>query len=296
VPRILNFGSINIDHVYKVEKVPSPGETIKSSDYFQSIGGKGFNQSIALARAGAQVTHAGRYGRNEKWLSDRLISENVDVFPLHPVDQPTGHAIIQVEPSGRNTIIVHPGANHALELSSLPGLFEGFSSSDWFLAQNETSYVAESLSTAHALNMTICFNPGPMDDSVINYPLEVVDWLILNESEGTKLTNETTPELVLKELRKRCPRAQIILTMGSAGACCLTLDEKRIYVSAKKVQVVDTTGAGDTFIGFLLASCLKGAPLISALELACEAAALSVTRLGAADSIPHLREVQVQEA
>lgn len=290
--RILNFGSINIDYVYRVERIARPGETVGSTAFFKGAGGKGFNQSIALARAGASVMHGGRFGREAGWLRDRLAADNVDVSGLLPVDMPSGHAIIQVESSGQNAILLHGGANHALTATEVPGLFEGGTAGDWFLTQNETSCVPEALAAAHARGFIVCFNPAPMDSRVADYPLEVLDWLIVNETEGMELSGKASPEAILSGLRKRSPQAHLVLTLGAGGVWCETPDGKRIHAAAEKVKAVDTTAAGDTFIGYLLAARIAGTPLQPALNLACQAAAVSVTRSGAADSIPYLHEFQ----
>jgi len=291
MPRIFNFGSINIDSVYRVEHIARPGETVGSTAFFQGAGGKGFNQSVALARAGARVAHVGRFGREEGWLRDRLAAETVDVSRLLPTDLPAGQAIIQVERSGQNAILLHAGANHALTVAEVPGLFESAVAGDWFLAQNETSCVPEALAAAHARGLVVCFNPAPMHASVAGYPLEIVDWLIVNETEGAELSGADAPEAILCGLRKRAPLAHLVLTLGADGVWCEAPDGARTQVAAQRVEAVDTTAAGDAFIGYLLAARLAEMPLRAALERACRAAAVSVTRQGAADSIPHFQEI-----
>jgi ribokinase len=204
---------------------------------------------------------------------------------------PAGHAVIQVESSGQNAILLYAGANRALASAEVPSLFRGASEGDWFLTQNETSCVPEALAEAHARGLTVCLNPAPMDSGVCGYPLDILDWLIVNESEGAALTCETSPEAILRRLREHAPRAHLVLTLGADGVWCVPPRGEGFYSPAEKVDAVDTTAAGDTFIGYLLASCLAGAPLRDAVKLACRAAALSVTRFGAADSIPYLNEV-----
>ncbi|MBI2497455.1 MAG: ribokinase [Opitutae bacterium] len=289
--RILNLGSLNIDCVYRMERIVAPGETLASSAFSRGAGGKGLNQSVALARAGAQVCHAGCLGREADWLRELLAAERVDTTRLHAVDQPAGHAIIQVDAAGRNAIILHGGANLVLKPDRLPGLFEGHGPGDWFLTQNETSCVPEALAAARARGLTVCFNPAPMHASVVGYPLAAVDWLVVNEHEGGELGGGTAPAGILRGLRKLCPRAHLILTLGAAGAWGAPPEGEPVFAAAPKVPAVDTTAAGDTFIGYLLAASMQGATLPAALELACRAGAVCVTRPGAAASIPYRREL-----
>lgn len=290
--RILNLGSLNIDYVYRLERIVSPGETRASTAFARGAGGKGLNQSIALARAGVEVCHAGCLGREADWLRELLETERVDTARLRAVDQPAGHAIIQVDATGRNAIVLHGGANLALQPDRLPGLFEGFGPGDWFLTQNETSCVSQALAAARARGLTVCFNPAPMHASVGKYPLTAVDWLVVNEHEGAELGGGTAPADMLRGLRRLSPRATLILTLGAAGAWGAPPEGEPVFVTAPKATAVDTTAAGDTFIGYLLAASMQGATLPAALELACRAGAVCVTRAGAAASIPHRDELQ----
>jgi len=288
---LLNLGSLNLDHVYQVPHFVAPGETLSATTFSTGAGGKGFNQSIALARAGVHVAHIGCLGRDAAWLREKLASEKVDVTRLSLVPSAPGHAIIQVNASGQNSILLFPGANHALNAEALPNCFAGLSAEDWFLTQNETSCVPEALLYARSLGMTVCFNPAPMDASVRDYPLEEVDYLIVNETEGAALTGSERPETILAALRQRCPRASIVLTLGSAGVCCAPPAGATMHVPTHPVKAVDTTAAGDTFIGYFIAALMQQQSLDSALHHGCRAAALSVTRPGAADSIPFLHEL-----
>lgn len=292
MPWILNLGSLNIDYVYRMERIVSPGETMASTAFSRGAGGKGLNQSIALARAGADVRHAGCFGREADWLRKLLGRERVDTTRLQAVDHPAGHAIIQVDAAGRNAIVLHGGANLVLTPARLPDLFEGCIPGDWFLTQNETSCVPEALAAARKHGMTVCFNPAPMNAAVAGYPLATVDWLVVNEHEGAELSGATAPADILRGLRRRCPRARLILTLGAAGAWGAPPVGDPVFVPAPKVRVVDTTAAGDTFIGYLLAASMRGASLLDSLTIACRAGALCVTRAGASSSIPHRRELQ----
>lgn len=295
--RILNLGSINLDHVYAVDHFVRPGETLASADYQLHAGGKGYNQTIALARAGADVAHLGAVGEEGQWLVERLAKEGVATDRIAMIDAATGHAIIQVTPEGENAIVLYAGANHAIDGDAIRAALAKLGSGDWLLTQNETSAVAEAMRQAKERGLKIAFNPAPMTDAVHDYPLDLVDLLIVNETEAEALAGESA-EGAGAALRKRYPQADVLLTLGSQGAKFLG-KEGEIFQAAEKVKAVDTTAAGDTFIGFFLAELLasetdKAASedvYRRALELGCRASAVCVTRPGAARSIPRRSEL-----
>lgn len=289
--KILNFGSLNLDHVYRVDHLVRPGETLSSQEYRQFCGGKGCNQSIAIARAGGKVFHAGKIGADGLALKERLEKDGVDASLLLVGDVPTGHAIIQVNPQGENAIVLFGGANQAVTRADVERTFEGFQKGDWLLVQNEISAIPSILEQAAARGMTIVFNPAPVTPSVDRYPLDLVRYFILNEVEGAELTLETEPGRIISVLLKRYPSATIVLTLGAAGVWYREGDQF-LKIPAIKVKPVDTTAAGDTFIGYLVAEIARKRDAESALRMACRAAALCVTRPGAADSIPTRREVE----
>ena len=287
---ILNFGSINIDHVYAVERFVRPGETLHSRRYAQFPGGKGFNQSVALARAGASVRHAGRIGKDGVWLREYLGRCGADTSLIEVVDGPTGHAIIQVADSGENAILLHAGANHRITAADAERALARFTAGDFLLLQNEISAVPEIMERAAARKMRVVFNPAPMTPAVAGYPLDTVSLFVVNEVEGGDLTGEKEPARILAALVERFEGAAVVLTLGADGA--LYGDRRDILrVPAVRVQAVDTTAAGDTFIGYLLADLAAGRDIRAALTMACRAAAVCVTRPGAADSIPLRTEV-----
>ncbi len=290
MPRILNFGSLNIDHVYRVPHFVQPGETLASLDYRRFAGGKGFNQAIALARAGAPVAMAGAVGSDGAWLRDALAAEGVNTVHLRTLDLPTGHAIIQVTPQGQNCIVLHGGANRGLSAVHMADALADFGPGDLLLLQNETNALPELLRAAKARGLTICLNPAPMEPAVCDYPLEAVDLFVLNEVEAAQLVGPHAAEALLAAVCRRFPRAEVVLTLGAAGALACAAGVT-VRAAAPRVQAVDTTAAGDCFIGYLLAARLRGVDLAEALAEACIAAAISVTRPGAADSIPRRSEV-----
>lgn len=288
--KIFNLGSINIDHVYHVPHLVRSGETLASTRYTMGAGGKGFNQSVALARAGANTTHIGCIGRDGSWLRDFLIAERICCTNLSEVPEPTGHAVIQINPEGENAIILNPGANMALTQRAIDTTLAEAKAGDWFLCQNETSLVPQSLEAAKAIGLNTVFNAAPAIPHTSMEALPYVDILIVNETEATALGGMTTPFENIEAIRKMQPHIAVIATLGEEGAIW-SGPNIELSANAPACQVVDTTAAGDTFIGFCIASLLKGAPPATALSIACKAAALSVTRAGAASSIPRRSEI-----
>lgn len=293
--RIFNLGSVNVDHVYRVAHFVRPGETLAATSYSRGAGGKGFNQSIALARAGAAVCHIGATGGDADWLRTRLQAEGVEILHLARTGEPTGHAVIQVSDAGENSIVLHGGANLAVTPQAVSLAIAGARPGEWFLCQNETSSVPEALRIARAAGLHVCFNPAPMSPEVTSYPLECVDWLIVNETEGAELSGEELPARIVARLRDSWPGTSILLTLGAEGAICADA-ECVVRVPAPAADPVDTTAAGDTFVGYFLGTLAAGGTVRDALRWAVEAAAITVTRPGAADSIPLRSEVEGKAA
>ncbi len=296
--KILNFGSVNIDNVYQVPHFLSPGETLLSTGYARFPGGKGFNQSVALARAGAEVHHAGHFGPDGVWLADFLRAEGVHTDFLTPVETPTGHAVIQVSPDGQNCILIDSGANQRLTREDIQTALQGvgIGPGDVVLLQNETSAAADILRLASAAGATVAFNAAPMTPAVLDLPLDCVGLFIVNELEGAALAGlppASDGPAILNALRDRFPAADILLTLG-AGGCLLGTREERqkaIVLPARSVRAVDTTAAGDTFTGFYLAARAEGLEPRLALDRATAAAAFCVSHAGAAPSIPLTSEL-----
>ncbi len=288
--KVLSFGSLNIDHVYQVAHFVRPGETLSCEGYQQFSGGKGFNQSIALAHAGANAYQAGMIGDDGAWLKDRLESSSVDTRFLESVDGPSGHAIIQVNSAGENSIIIHGGANRSITSEYIKSTLNHFDSGDQVLLQNEINGIPEIMGQCAERGLSIAFNPAPMNPEVLDYPLDLVDCFIVNEIEGSELTGETNPDHILSAMKATYPRAAIVLTLGEEGV--LFGDKTAtISVPAPQVKPVDTTAAGDTFIGYFLADFIHHRDIETTLHTACRAAAICVTRQGAADAIPRRDEV-----
>ena len=289
--RIVNFGSINIDHVYTVDHFVRPGETLGSLRYERFPGGKGLNQSIALAHAGAEVYHAGKIGTDGEWLKKRLQCSGVDTSLVEIADVPTGHAIIQVNSEGENCIVLYGGANRCMTDSDVLRVMKRFSEGDYLLVQNEMSSIPAILREGKRKGMVVVFNPAPMSPEVLDYPLELVDILIANEIEARGLTGEPTVEHAGAAMHEKHPAATIVITLGARGAMSFG-PHASLSQPAHKVKPIDTTAAGDTFVGFFTAAYLQGKEPRYCLQLACRAAALCITRKGAADSIPRRDELE----
>lgn len=289
-----SFGSLNLDYVYSVDHFVQGGETMAALGRQVFAGGKGLNQSIALARAGAKVYHAGKVGPDGAMLTQLLLDAGADVshVGVEP-DTPTGHAIIQVDShTGQNCIIIYPGANGCLTPDFIDQALSKARPGEFALFQNETSSLAYGLEQCHKAGLQVAFNPSPCTGAALDpgiYPF--VDWLILNEVEGRLLTGEEEPQPICQALHSRYPGCKLVLTLGKAGAMYADGQCEPIFQPAYRVKAVDTTAAGDTFTGYFLAAIDQGAPVAAALELASRAAAISVSRPGAAPSIPLRAEV-----
>ena len=293
--KVLNIGSLNIDYVYSVQHLVQPGETIICKEYHQFCGGKGLNQSIALVLAGAETFHAGKIGSEGSFLKERLkaVGVNTDYIETVP-DEATGHTIIQVDENGQNSITLYGGANQKFSKEDVAKILVAFSAGDYLLLQNEVNQIPEMIQQARQKDMIVIYNPAPINDSVFTYPLQDIDYFVINETEGMGLTGKTEPDEIIAEMRRKFPRAAAILTLGENGVIFAD-SAQTVKMPAEKVVPVDTTAAGDTFIGFFIAQKLKGNTVENCLRTATRAAAICVTRRGAADSIPLKEEVVYDE-
>lgn len=289
--RVVNIGSLNIDDVYKVAHIVRPGEAVTSQGYTPFCGGKGLNQSIALANAGAQVYHAGKIGADGELLRERLAEAGVDTHLIDVADTPTGRAFIQVASEGENAILLYSGANRAITPDDVDRYLEQFSTGDLLLLQNEVSCIAEAVEAAEARGLKIVLNPSPLDDRVLQLPLEKIDMFIVNEIEGRELSGREGAREVLSTLSEKYPKAEIVLTLGARGVY-YRCGGQTIYKEACKVTPINTTGAGDTFTGFFIATLIAGSSVEDALSVAVRAAAISTTRPGVSDSIPKLADLR----
>lgn len=289
--KILNFGSCNIDYVYAVDHIVTPGETLAANGLSLFPGGKGLNQSIAAARAGADVYHAGCVGADGEMLREILADSGVDVSYLRHVDAQNGHAVIQVSGSGENSIFLYPGSNVMLTKEYVDAVLADFSTGDIVLVQNETNLVGYILEAAHARGMQTVCNPSPFCAELAQMDLNKITYLVLNEIEARGFSGTDDPEESISYFRRRYPHLKVMLTLGKRG-CVYADADRTVSHPAFSVKAVDTTAAGDTFTGYFLAALAKKQPYDRAVKTASAAAALAVTKKGAAPSIPTWTEVE----
>ena len=289
--KVLNIGSCNIDYIYEVDHMVRPGETQKVDTLQIVSGGKGLNQSIALAKAGVDVYHAGLIGHDGAILRQALEGHGANTDYLSEVDGPSGHAIIQLDKHGENCILVYPGANHQLTEELIEEILSHFESGDLLLLQNEVNNMPFIVKRAHELGLQIAINPAPFNEEIKNIPLQLVNYLILNEVEGKDLTNEEDDFKVLESLKEMYPTTHVLLTRGSKGVI-YSYKDVMIEQPAYKVEAVDTTAAGDTFIGYFISGLVRQLEMTEILKLASKASSITVTRKGSSSSIPTLDEVQ----
>lgn len=291
--KVLNFGSLNYDNVYSMEHFVQPGETESSESCSRGFGGKGLNQSIALAKAGADVYHAGKVGFDGQPFIDYLNEYHVNTSCLIKDEAvPTGHAIIQVS-HAENCIILFGGANQAITEAEIDAVLSNFTQGDVLLLQNEINNMPYLMKQAYAKSMRIVFNTAPMNEKVYTYPLELVTLFIVNETEGKGLAGvqEGSYEEVLDVLTTKYPASSFVMTVGKDGSWYADMSQ-RIYQKAFPVKAVDTTAAGDTFTGYYLAWRLEGHDPGTSMKAAALASSLTVQKEGAAKSIPERSMVE----
>ena len=295
--KVLCFGSLNIDYTYKVEHFVKKGETLSSDGLGVYGGGKGLNQSVALAKAGTEVYHAGAIGQDGMFLLDMLKDAGVHTEYVKVLDEVrTGNAIIQNDKSGDNCILLYGGANQAITREQVDEVMAHFEKGDYIVLQNEINELAYIMEKAHEKGLVTVLNPSPMNEKISTLPLDTVNYFLLNEVEasqilGKETTGDETWEVIAGQLLERFPHASIVLTMGSDGSVFRN-QEETVIQPIYKVQAVDTTAAGDTFTGYFIGGILSGLSAKEAMDQAAKASAIAVTRRGAAPSIPVLSEVQ----
>jgi ribokinase len=287
---IINVGSLNLDWVYQVPHFVHPGETIAALAYHEYLGGKGLNQSIALARAGAEVAHVGAVGSNGAALREALIREGINTDFVKSLDGPSGHAIIQVSPEGENAIVLFPGTNQQLSLEQITQAIQAFPEAKAVLLQNETNHLAEIMQLAKQAGKLLAYNPAPVLPNLVQLPLHLVDVLILNEIEAESLPlSEAHFGQIVRSTERIFPYgAEIVIvkTLGANGVSITTQGKTQHFPAIPVKQVIDTTAAGDTFIGYFLAEYLQDANISRSAQLATQAASLCIQKRGAMQSIP----------
>lgn len=290
--KIYSIGSLNIDYVYSVDHFVAPGETMSSLDMQIFPGGKGLNQSIALAKAGANVVHGAIVGNGGEFLVKQMADAGVDVSLLKTVDAPSGHAIIQVNKAGQNCILLFAGTNYAVDREYVETVLASAEEGDVVLLQNEISCLDVVFEVAKKKGMQIAFNPSPFNDKIKSLPLEDVDWWFVNEIEGEALFGSDDPKTITENFIKKHPESNLILTLGKNGSMFKNKTTE-LYQPIYDSPRVDTTAAGDTFTGYFLNAVTRGKDIATALKLATKASSIAVSRKGASVSIPTADEVNI---
>ena len=288
---VVNFGSLNIDHVYAVDHFCRAGETIHTKSYTQNAGGKGLNQSIAVSRSGQKVHHAGLLGPEGTRLAELLSGSGVDLRYLKHTDVPQGHAVIQVQPDGQNCIFLYGGSNQAVTPQEIDEVLMQLNAGDCLLLQNEIANLTDLLRAAARRGLRVVLNASPISDELLNADLSGVDWLVVNEIECAAMAGCGDAQAGYETLKQRYPSLGILLTLGSEGSVSWK-DGTEVRQCAYPVKAVDTTGAGDTFMGYFVGCLAQGMERQTAMQYASMASAISVTRPGAAASIPLMDEVR----
>ena len=218
MPKVLNFGSLNLDYVYQVSHFVKPGETLSAVSQTINAGGKGLNQSVALAKAGAEVYHAGCLGLGGEKLEKTLREYGVNTSFLLPVNQIQGNAVIQVTPSGENSIVLFGGSNQCISEEQVNKTLSAFGEGDFLVLQNEINNLPMIIDKARAIGMVIFLNPSPFDDRLDQVDFGKLDWLLVNEIEAEQFTGENTPAAVWQNVHNRYPKLSLLLTQGSQGS------------------------------------------------------------------------------
>lgn len=289
--KVINYGSLNWDYVYQVPHMVREGETLAAYGMETFLGGKGLNQSIALARAGVPVLHGGCVGEDGDGLISYLKTNGVDTSGIEKVEEKSGHTIIQVDSNGQNCILLYGGANQKQNIDHIKTVLDQGNPGDYLVLQNEVNEIEYIMQAGKERGMRLVINPSPIDPAILKAPLGMADYLLVNEIEGQALTGASEPDQMMKTLRTRYPNTAILLTLGEEGAW---YEDRKQSVRQKAIRVkaVDTTAAGDTFTGYFIAGLMEGYAMEHLLYRCAAASALAVSRNGASASIPQREEVE----
>ena len=292
---VLVFGSVNIDRSFRLPRWIECGETISSLSLTTQAGGKGANQAVSLARAGVSVHLAATIGSDGLWIKEKLDRFGVDTSLVSVKDDTfTGTATILLDDKGRNSIVLYGGGNRENDEEYIRKIFSNFKEGDWLVIENEINNLPLIIHSAHERKMRICFNPSPFEDELLSLDWSVFDLIVVNEVEIMQLMKgkKGSWREILTDARTSFPSSSILLTLGEEGSMFLDRESGEItYTPIIRTHAVDTTGAGDTFLGYFLSSIIKGERASDALRRATRAGAIAVSRYGAMDSIPLLSEV-----
>ena len=288
--KVLNLGSMNLDLVYSVDHIVQPGETESSFSMSTFLGGKGMNQSVALAKAGVEVWQGGMIGEDGQPFLDACAEFGVKAQCIEKVPGKSGHAVIQIDKHAQNCILLYGGANQQLTEAYVDKTLARFDAGDLLLLQNEVNLLPYIVDRAYEKGMQIALNPSPFNDKLKAVDMGKVSIFLLNEVEGGQVTGETEPRAIIEKLLSLYPHARIVLTLGADGSIYADAGERHDQ-PIFPVQAVDTTAAGDTFTGYFLAGLVEGMPVAEALKMSAKASSIAVSRPGAVPSIPWRKEV-----
>lgn len=289
--KILNFGSLNIDYVYQVNHMVREGETQSTGGMEIFLGGKGFNQSVALAKAGVEVYHAGMIGEDGHEFISTCQEYNIHTEYIKTIGGKTGHTIIQVDKNAQNSILLYGGCNHKIGKNFIDKVMADFNKGDCILLQNEISNLQYIIDCAYEKGMTIFLNPSPFNNELMKCDMSKISYFILNDIEGEQLTGETIPDKIIRKIHLMYTESKIVLTLGKEGAI---YGGKNVlyHQAARKVKAIDTTAAGDTFTGYFIAGIVKGDEIEKIMNFSTLAASIAVSSKGASPSIPMSKEVE----
>ena len=290
--RLINIGSLCIDYVYTVSHIASVGETVASEQVAVFPGGKGLNQSIAAAKAGAEVDHFGAIGADGAELVEFMAAAGVGVDGIVNLPGHTGHAVIQIDHEGQNSIVIAGGTNREIPQKIIHGAITGAKKGDWVLLQNETNDVGNIIELGSRAGCKVAVNLAPADHNAQSYNYAHVHLLIVNELEAKAVSGCSSVSAAFDNLVATYPEMNLVLTMGGDGLRYYQVEGPlQGALGAYAVSVVDETAAGDTFVGYLMAGLVQGASMADVLIVASAAGALATTRPGAAPAIPESDEV-----
>ena len=289
--KILNYGSLNYDYVYAVPHIAAEGETISAEGMECHLGGKGLNQSVAIARAGSRVYQGGAAGSDGDRFFEFCAANGVSTEFVERMEGACGCAFIQVDSSSENCIVLYSGTNKRQSREHIDQVLESFEEGDLLILQNEINELPYLIDRAYERGMRIVLNPSPYNSQVEESDLNKIEFFLLNEVEGEQISGSREPEKILSYMKRRFPEAKVVLTLGSQGAVYQD-SRQRICQPAFPVPAVDTTAAGDTFTGYFIHGIACQDSVRKSLESAAKAAAIAVSRKGAADSIPWAGEVE----
>ena len=288
--KVLNIGSMNLDLVYSVDHIVQPGETEASVSMNTFLGGKGMNQSVALAKAGVEVYQGGMIGEDGQPFLDACAEYGVRADFIRKVEGKSGHAVIQIDKNAQNCILLYGGANQMLTERYVDEVLEHFTAGDILLLQNEVNLLPYIVDKAYEKGMQIALNPSPFNEKLSKVDMTKISIFLLNEVEGNQVTGLTVPEEIIVKMQELYPHAKIVLTLGKDGAVYAE-GEKRFFQPIFPVKAVDTTAAGDTFTGYFLAGLAEGMAIPEILKMSAKASSIAVSRPGAVPSIPYRDEV-----